>query len=356
MLPTALARFNNLSHAIRNDSVIVAGAKEYNARIRLGSLPKKEYRASSDHFEAYATDSLVRYYISQIDELTNDYQPFTGLTRTAPIVNEGHTNTTMEVYLYVAYLIAIYLKLLQYFAYYKHHNANNGYNNDAEIVELYDRLQHLLLTVDDNVAPTVLATSAALSCMTMTTHIDYMQGMQNVASYQKYCMHNIKSLVFMYTAAKRRPENVPYGIVSYPTPTEVARDVKKNMRSFRISENARKVPTYQIRFLEDVNEEARKKDGWIFDEYAAKCLNDVLDDPAYVYMGGRPDILGGDFNKILPPQFLRDSSRDSRDSMEDFFDGIIDWDREADGSQEQGNVLYDRYGNDGHYDGMYANI
>ena len=344
MLPSALARFNNLSHAIRNDPVILAGSKEYKARIRLGSLPKKEYRTASDHFEEYATDSLVKYYISQIDELTAHYQPFTGLTRTAPIINEGNANTTMEVYLYVAYLIAIYLKLLQYFAYYKYKNINNGHDNDAEIVEVYDRLEHLLQTVDDNVAPTILATSAALSCMTMTTHIDYFQGMQNVASYHKYCMHNIKSLVFMY-ATKR--SSVPYGIVSYPTPTEVARDVKKDMRSFRISENARRVQTYHIQFIEDKEEAARAKDGWIFDEYAAKCLNDALDDPSYVQMGGRPDILGGEFHKILPPQFLRDSSRDSRDSTDSFFDGIID----LPGPE---NELYDRYGNDGYYDGMYA--
>ncbi len=318
---------SNFSYEIRKNPYIVSGANDYSSRIRLGSLPKKEYRVSSDHFEAYATDSLVKYYISQIDDLTMQYQPITGLIRTAPIVNEGHANTTMEVYLYVAYLIAIYLKLLQYFAYYKYHNANNGYDNDAEIVELYDRLEHLLQTVDDNVAPTVLATSAALSCMTMTTRIDYMQGMQNVAPYHRYCMHNIKSLVFMYTEAKRSSVNVPYGIVSYPTPKEVATDVKKDMRSFRLSQNAKKLPTYQIRFLADLNEEEREKDGWMFDKYAAKCLNDALNDPSYV---------GGEFNKILPPQFLRDSSRDSRDSMESFFDGIID--------QEQENLLFERYG------------
>ena len=346
MLP-AIAQ-SNFSYAIRKDPYIVAESKDYISRTRLGSLPKKEYRYASDHFEEYATDSLIKYYLSQIDELTNNYQPFTGLTRTAPIVNKGHANTTMEVYLYVAYLIAIYLKLLQYFAYYKYHNENSGYNNDVEIEELYDRLKHLLLTVDDNVAPTVLATSAALSCMTMTTHIDYMEGMQNVEPYQKYCMHNIKSLVFLYTKAKRSSENVPYGIVSYPTPPEVARDVKKNMRSFRISENAQRLPTYQIKFLEDINEEKRKKDGWIFPDYAATCLNDALDDPAYVGMGGRPDIIGGEFNKILPPQFLRDSSRDSRDSNESFFGGILD--------EDQKNMLFGKFVDGNHYDGMYANI
>tara|TARA_B100000767_G_C19757299_1_gene533531 strand:- start:407 stop:1462 length:1056 start_codon:yes stop_codon:yes gene_type:complete len=346
MLPALAQSQYNFSQAIRKDPNIVSGSNGYVARMRLGSLPKKEYRAASDHFEEYATDSLVKYYINQIDDLTTYYQPITGLVRTAPIVNEGHANTTMEVYLYVAYLIAIYLKLLQYFAYCKHQNANSGRDNDAEIVELYDRLESLLQTVDDNVAPTVLATSAALSCMTMTTHIDYIEGMVNVAPYHKYCMHNIKSLVFMYTAAKRSPVNVPYGIISYPTPREVANDVKKDMHSFRVGQNAKRLPTYQIRFLSDLNEEERAKDGWLFDEYAAKCLNDALDDPSYVYMGGRPDILGGDFNKILPPQFLRDSSRDSRDSMESFFDGILD--------QGQENVLFDRYGDGGYYDGMYA--
>ncbi|AHA54284.1 hypothetical protein EhV18_00237 [Emiliania huxleyi virus 18] len=347
---------SNFSHAIRNDPYIVAGLNDYMYKNRRGSLPKKEYRAASDHFEEYATNSLVKYYISQIDELTEYYQPFTGLARTAPIINEGHANTTMEVYLYVAYLIAIYLKLLQYFAYYKYKNINNGRDNDAEIVEVYNRLEHLLQTVDDNVAPTVLATSAALSCMTMTTHIDYIQGMQNVVPYYKYCMHNIKSLVFMYTAVNRSSVNVPYGILSYPTPPEVARDVKKDMRSFRISENARRVPTYLIQFREDREEEERANDGWIFDKYAAKCLNDALDDPSYVQMGGRPDILGGEFHKILPPQFLRDSSRDSRDSMDSFFDGIIDPQPEPEPEPEPANELYDRYGNSGYFDGMYAGL
>ena len=352
------------THVLRNNTSVISLSKDYHRNIKLYNAQQsiRDRKRLSKNFETNATRELVQYYLDELDHVSSKYANI-GLTNISPILHKGKMYDTAELYMYVTLLIAIYLKVLQTFVYLR--LSNNSNEIEDEIEHCYDKLEGLLRSVDYSVAPVVLSTAGALNCMSLRSQIDEAIDVYGAdVPYTTQCIHNITTLVLLFANAKYHSHDLP----SYPaSDKDVINKVVDSLYDFRIGDTPRSM--IAVRHHVDIMEQKRKDDKWHFDKFAGAALDLALDNGSVEAVNLYHQTQAGGSIAILPYALSRMSSTDSLTSREEFFRDIIPPEivRPAPVFNPpeivrpapvfNPNELYDRYGNnDGHFDGMYANL